>query len=202
MRRLNLFGDSVIDNKQYVRENEFSVLEHLESECPRHTFDLHAVDGHTTHDVLNFQLTEVTRRPSVVSVGGNDLLHHLSVITDENKKVPSELLDTIHEICQGIGTRISSIVRRLEGPALICTIYNPDFLRDEQLSEFQKSSEVVIGVANDIIQAITRKAGKDVLELRSIFTSKEDFANPIEPSHAGGQKLARAILAWHSTVTG
>ena len=26
--------------------------------------------------------------------------------------------------------------------------------------------------------------------------SKEDYANPIEPSHIGGEKLAKAIIQW------
>jgi len=33
-----------------------------------------------------------------------------------------------------------------------------------------------------------------VLELRDIFTSPADYANPIEPSVHGGAKLAQAII--------
>jgi len=32
--------------------------------------------------------------------------------------------------------------------------------------------------------------------LRNIFTSPEDYANPIEPSHLGGKKLSKQILKW------
>ena len=39
-----------------------------------------------------------------------------------------------------------------------------------------------------------------VIDLRAICASPEDYANPIEPSSAGGAKIARAIaaLATHS----
>ena len=36
----------------------------------------------------------------------------------------------------------------------------------------------------------------DVLELRNIFISPEDYANPIEPSHLGGKKYSQEILRW------
>ena len=200
MQRLKLFGDSVIDNIQYVGKDERCVLEHLRNKDNTIGYDLHAIDGHTTFEVLEFQLSEPTGLPSVLSVGGNDLLRHLNVITDEDASLPFELLDKIHSICRGFQTRLSNILKRLEGPALICTVYNPDFLRDRHLADFQKSSEVVIGVANDIIQSATRQAGKDILDLRDVFTTSDDFANPIEPSHAGGQKFATAILDWRSTI--
>lgn len=40
----------------------------------------------------------------------------------------------------------------------------------------------------------------DVLELREIFVRPEDYANPIEPSHIGGEKLAKAIQKWVSNA--
>ncbi len=41
-----------------------------------------------------------------------------------------------------------------------------------------------------------KKLKVEVLELRNIFTEVSDYANPIEPSHTGGQKLAKAIIEW------
>jgi len=34
-----------------------------------------------------------------------------------------------------------------------------------------------------------------VIDLRVLFDSPEDYANPIEPAPAGGRKIARAIRA-------
>ena len=49
---------------------------------------------------------------------------------------------------------------------------------------------------NDTVYKTARMYNADVLELRHIFTTPEDYANPIEPSHIGGEKLAQAITDW------
>ena len=54
----------------------------------------------------------------------------------------------------------------------------------------------MVSIFNDIVYRTANKFNVDVLELRNIFTSPQDYANPIEPSHTGGEKLARAIIQW------
>ena len=79
MSYITLLGDSIIDNKTYVQQEEFSVLEHLEN-ITEYEFTQIAYDGHTTHDVLNSQLLSPSIDTSshiVLSVGGNDLLSEL-----------------------------------------------------------------------------------------------------------------------------
>ena len=49
---------------------------------------------------------------------------------------------------------------------------------------------------NDSIHFLGKKYDIEVLELRNIFTEVSDYANPIEPSHSGGEKLAKAIIEW------
>ena len=49
---------------------------------------------------------------------------------------------------------------------------------------------------NDSVYYLASKFDVDVLELRYIFTNKVDYANPIEPSHIGGEKLAKSIIQW------
>ena len=48
---LVLLGDSIIDNKSYVLDGEFSVLEHLKSNTEKPVTQL-ALDGATTNDVI------------------------------------------------------------------------------------------------------------------------------------------------------
>ena len=79
---------------------------------------------------------------------------------------------------------------------LVMTIYNPSFQRDPAMAHLQRSCEMVVGMFNDIIQQLVRQQGKDLLELRDIFVEESDYANPIEPSHLGGGKLADAIIEW------
>ena len=54
----------------------------------------------------------------------------------------------------------------------------------------------MVSIFNDIVYKTAKKYGAEVLELRDIFVSSEDYANPIEPSHIGGGKLAKAIKEW------
>ncbi|MCH2670596.1 MAG: hypothetical protein MK009_12220 [Gammaproteobacteria bacterium] len=48
---------------------------------------------------------------------------------------------------------------------------------------------------NDVIVEETNKARIPVLDIRGIFLNREDYANEIEPSSIGGQKLAAAIFS-------
>jgi len=50
-----------------------------------------------------------------------------------------------------------------------------------------------LALFNDAILRTAVDLGLDVLELRSICTEPEDYANPIEPSGQGGLKIARAV---------
>ena len=52
---------------------------------------------------------------------------------------------------------------------------------------------------NDTIHFLGKKYDLEVLELRNIFTEVSDYANPIEPSHKGGEKLAKEIINWLET---
>lgn len=52
---------------------------------------------------------------------------------------------------------------------------------------------VLLGVFNDVIARAARRRGLPVIELRDVCTEPTDYANPIEPSVAGGEKIAHAI---------
>jgi hypothetical protein len=50
-----------------------------------------------------------------------------------------------------------------------------------------------LGVFNDVITRAAFARGLPLLDLRLICSRDEDFANPIEPSVRGGDKIAAAI---------
>ena len=71
-----LLGDSIIDNKVYVEQNELSVTEHLQKiNDEDYYFEMIAVDGDTTKEVIDNQLEKIRANNShiVLSIGGNDL---------------------------------------------------------------------------------------------------------------------------------
>ena len=79
-----LLGDSIIDNKVYVGKNELSVTEHLEANSD-FNFEMIAVDGDTTKEVIDNQLEKIRANTShiVLSIGGNDLLQKLYIMTNQ-----------------------------------------------------------------------------------------------------------------------
>ena len=46
---------------------------------------------------------------------------------------------------------------------------------------------------NDAIVRSARGVGAKVIEMRAVCCTPADYANPIEPSGAGGRKIAEAI---------
>ena len=218
MSKVALLGDSIVDNKVYVGTGEFSVLEHLESLSDLE-FSQIAVDGHTTVGVLQEQIDKIEKDPDfiVLSIGGNDLLEYLYLLVDDiNKHLFSRNLEIMNSFVEPIRERYEEIVERLtkeQGKVLLCTVYNGDFERGDGYEtleinqEFttsfgvlfqgkQEAAGVIARVFNDIVYSTGNKFGVDVLELREIFTESADYANPIEPSHIGGRKLAEKILEW------
>ena len=72
--------------------------------------------------------------------------------------------------------------------------------RSDEYRDVLDSSKTMVSSFNDIVYKTADKFDADVLELRHIFTSPEDYANPIEPSHIGGEKLAQEIIDRKSVV--
>ena len=196
---VSLLGDSIIDNKVYVGEGELSVTEHLQHNSPSY-FTMIAVDGDTTEDVLDNQLDNLKEPVShiVLSIGGNDLLQNLHLLQDETSGMKfalekcSELISEIQENYIKILEHLS----QYDAKVLLCTVYEGDLESDLLLAEYDKAGQVMLKMHNDTVYYLASKFEVDVLELRNIFTNKEDYANPIEPSHIGGEKLAKAIIQW------
>lgn len=195
-QKITLLGDSIIDNINYVDPPGLCVLGHLQELQPDWHFEQRAVDGHTTIDVLQAQVSQHIDDPTVLSIGGNDLLKRIDILTEPAQISPLELLEELHREATAFAERHQSILKLLKSPALICTIYNPVFSKDASLAPLQDASEVAISIFNDVIQRNTKDAGHDLLELRGLFSEDSDYANPIEPSHKGGRKLADAIVTW------
>ena len=196
---VSLLGDSIIDNKLYVEKGELSVTEHLQNKSSSN-FTMIAVDGDTTEEVLDNQL-DILKDPVshiVLSIGGNDLLQNLHLLQDETSGMKfaleksSELIGEIQENY----TKILEHLSQYDAKVLLCTVYEGDLESDVLLAEYDKAGQAMLKMHNDTVYFLASKFEVDVLELRNIFTNKEDYANPIEPSHIGGERLAKAIIQW------
>tara|TARA_Y100001958_G_scaffold149518_1_gene132262 strand:- start:185 stop:835 length:651 start_codon:yes stop_codon:yes gene_type:complete len=202
MSYITLLGDSIIDNKTYVQKGELSVLEHLEN-ISEYEYTQLAFDGDTTLNVLNGQLLSpaiATSSHLVLSIGGNDLLQNLSFLYEGPvDKINDAVAGVQQYIFKPLEQRFETIIQRLSSHRanlLLCTVYEGDLGRTDEFRDVLDSSKIMVSSFNDTVYKTASKYNADVLELRHIFTSPEDYANPIEPSHVGGEKLAQAITDW------
>lgn len=194
MPHVVLLGDSVFDNAAYVGDGPDVVAQLAERLPDGWRATLGAVDGAMTQDVER-QLGRLPRDAThlVVSVGGNDALGHIDIL-DRGARSVAEVLDLLHGIGARFEDRYRAMLRAVLGrslPTAVCTVYNgrlPD-------AETQRRASTALAVFNDAILRVASAAAVDIIDLRRVCSEPEDYANPIEPSVAGGSKIAHAVVA-------
>jgi lysophospholipase L1-like esterase len=194
MAHIVLLGDSIFDNAAYVRGGP-DVVRQLRAKLPEGwQASLLAVDGHVTHDVTR-QLSRLPAHAThlVVSVGGNDALgasHLLHADVRNVAEAVGMLGEAQADFARSYGAMIEAVAgRRL--PFAVCTVYDTP-----QTSPEQRIIRTALSLFNDVITraAFDRSAG--LIDLRLICDDPADYANPIEPSVQGGEKISDAILAF------
>jgi hypothetical protein len=190
-----LLGDSTLDNAAYVAASEdvTSILSSMLSGDSRAT--LLAIDGSVIADIA----AQVARIPPdathlIVSVGGNDAIL-ASGILGESVHSMADALTKLTDLREAFSARYQEMLDVVAGrnlPTAICTIYEGA----ASDPEFQRLAATALTVLNDCITREGSRRRLPLIDLRVIFDSATDYANPIEPSAAGGRKLAAAIAAW------
>jgi hypothetical protein len=181
----------VFDNAAYV--NGPDVRAQVETKMPDDwAVSLLAVDGSYILDVPN-QLEQLPDDAQilVVSTGGNDVLVQTEVLGDAVNTVGEALLlldDAVGQFREDYCQMLEAVAAA-DVQSYICTIYRPDF-PDE---DFQRMTSTALGLFNDVIVEEASLRLLPILDIRAIFTDSGDYANPIEPSVQGGQKLADEI---------
>jgi hypothetical protein len=194
MGHLVLLGDSILDNGAYVRGGP-DVVRQVRSRLPtRWDASLLAVDGSVTRGVIS-QLSRLPGDAShlVVSAGGNDALGASHLLGQSVTSVAEAV--SLLEVAQArFAADYRAMVEAADAtrlPVALCTIYDtPPSGRDYRLIR------TALAVFNDIITRAAFGAGFSLIDLRLICDEDEDYANPIEPSEGGGDKIAAAIARW------
>jgi hypothetical protein len=189
-----LLGDSIFDNAAYVAAGASDVVRQVCQRLPHGSrATLVAVDGSTTRDVRD----QLRRLPAdathlVVSAGGNDALHNSDFLTQSARSTAEALLglaDIADLFERGYLAMLAEVLAR-GLPTAICTIYYPRFPE----VGLQRMAVAALAVFNDCIIRAAFAHGLSLIDLRFICTEAGDYANPIEPSARGGEKIARAIV--------
>lgn len=188
-----LLGDSIFDNGAYVGGGP-DVITHLRRLLPSGwTATLLAVDGAIISQVPA-QLKRLPRDAThlVLSAGGNDVLAHTDLLdrrASSSAQVLGWLADAAADFEEHYRQLLRTIVaRRL--PLTVCTIYNGNLE-----PPVRRAAATALAVFDDCITRLAAEHSVPVIELRLVCTEPGDYANPIEPSVAGGEKIARAVLS-------
>lgn len=194
MGHLVLLGDSILDNAAYVRGGP-DVVRQLRGKLPADwDATLLALDGAVTGEVRS----QLARLPSgsthlVVSAGGNDALGASFMLGQSVATVAEalSLLETAQSRFAANYSKMASAVMETGLPAAFCTIYDtPPSSPDHRIVR------TALALFNDVITRSAFGRGAGLIDLRLICDEDEDYANPIEPSVQGGDKIASAIAAW------
>jgi hypothetical protein len=193
MNHAVLLGDSIFDNGVYVRpapDVSAQLCAHL-GEGWRVT--LLAVDGHKTLDVLR-QVRNVPDDAShiVVSAGGNDALGTSGVLQEPVRTVSeavAKLSEAQDRFARDYQKMIESVVE-LGRATSVCTIYDANYP-----APAGRIIKAALCLFNDVISRAAFSHGLSLVDLRLVCTEADDYANPIEPSAAGGDKIAEVLAS-------
>lgn len=194
MQHIVLLGDSILDNEAYLEEWEPDVIKQLRRKLPDGWKATRlANDGDMTYDIKG-QLKDMPRDATflVLSVGGNDALHNQDILCESERSHRQFLLDLadIQEEFQYSYRSMLQNVLKTGLPTAVCTIYYPRF--PEQ--NLQRMAKAGLSLFNDCIIQEALANGLPLIDLRTVCNENKDYANPIEPSAHGGEKITDAIL--------
>jgi hypothetical protein len=193
MKHIILLGDSIFDNAAYVKGG-LDVIAHLRQQIPvEWKASLRAVDGSVVGDVQRQTLDlpdDATHL--VVSAGGNDALMNSDLLQQRASSF-AEVLSRLADVAAAFERQYREMlegVLSLKKPTAVCTIYYPRM--PEPL--IQKIAVSALTVFNDVITKQAFLAGVPLIDLRLVCDEDSDYANEIEPSEAGGGKIANVIV--------
>jgi len=193
MPHVVLVGDSIFDNAAYTGGGPDVVSQVRGLLPPGWDATLLAVDGAITDDVAG-QLRRLPEQAThlVLSVGGNNALMHMGILETpvaSMRKAVGVLADIASDFERRYRLAVLACLDTAI-PLAVCTVYNGCF--DDQ--SFQRVASTTLTVFNDAIIRVAIEHSLPVIDLRSVCDTREDYANPIEPSSVGGEKIARVIV--------
>jgi hypothetical protein len=193
MSHLVLLGDSIFDNAAYV-PGEPAVIDQVRSALPADwSATLLAVDGAMVAGVPG----QLRRLPPdathlALSVGGNDALHDSWVLGERVSTVAAAMsrLAAVRDDFARSYRALLDQIRATRLPLVACTVY-------DAIPGFDPAAHAALAFFNEAITREVARAGAGLVDLRLTCAAAADYSalSPIEPSAAGGAKIARALAA-------
>ena len=208
---LVMLGDSVFDNGRYVPgepDVHSQVSEQLKLFFPNSELTFVAEDGAVIRDVFERQFQKIPEDATHValSIGGNDLLglshnlqHQVGNNFQDNLIFLSNLKQKFLENYQSVIQKINS----LGIPFVVCTIYYAGSIIETENKRIDlghqlgfAGTDVVVDTFDAAISQVVEKVEycKGLIDLRFLFDTMDCYANPIEPSRIGGEKITEKLI--------
>ena len=198
-RHIVLLGDSTIDNGNWVAKGHPSVADQVRFLEPNST--MCARDGALIAAIR----TQVEQAPTdathfVVSIGENNVTGATITVLGGEVQNAEEAIIRLGSFIAAFEAEFSTAMKALhdrvgERPLVICSCYNPCFGPFEVTTVSQAAANTTMALVADAVLRVATRLGVPVVDLRRVLTGTGDFANPIEPSSAGGEKIGRAIVS-------
>jgi lysophospholipase L1-like esterase len=187
-----LLGDSVFDNQSYVGNSPDVRTQLQQLLPPEDKVTLLAMDG-SVIESIPAQLKRLPHNAThlVLSIGGNNLLGQMHELSDRVETV-AEAMEKVTRSVETFRQRYHQMLTALlahQLPTTLCTLYNPRFPE----AVMRRIAATTLNVFNDALIQEAALAGLPLIDLRLVCDEDTDFANPIEPSAQGGEKIARTI---------
>jgi len=152
------------------------------------------VDGAIARDIPSqFRKLPQDATHLFLSVGGNDALQEIDYLYKAAGSV-AEVMMAFAKFADQFRKHYAAALERLCAahlPLTVCTIYHPCFERREE----QIVAQTALTFWNDVITSEALQRSLPMIDLRPMFNSPQDYANPIELSVQGGHKLTDQIVA-------
>jgi len=189
-RHVVLCGDSIFDNAAYVGEGPDVAAQLRRSLDPDDEVTLLAVDGSISRHVAR-QFADLPGDAThlVVSTGGNDILHNAALLERPAGTVAAAMAMLSAARAQFVPDHwaVVEAAREIDLPVAFCTVYD---------ANMGPMIATALSIFNDAITRHVHRAGLDLIDLRLVCPEANDYANPIEPSVAGGEKIAAAVAGY------
>ena len=193
MTHIILLGDSSFDNGPYV-DSDPDVSAHLRGLLPPGgRVTLLAVDGATSPSVPG-QAAAIPADAThlVLSVGGNDALMRVDVLETPVASSGEAFLllaAAVSDFERSYRAVVTAVLAR-GLPLVVCAIYNASFPE----ADYQRCVQVAVAAYDDVIIRVATEHRLPVIDLRAICSDPADYVFDIEPSAAGGARIAAAVF--------
>jgi hypothetical protein len=182
-----LLGDSILQNNNYVKEGQ-TVEDKLKRKTNLNVYN-YAKDNSTIVDVyeqINNIPNELNQESTILflSAGGNDILMNYEYDNGDTIKTRDleVMLNAYKKLVESIQTKMN------QSKIVLLDIYYPTNIKYKQFRP-------VLEKWNKMLQIYANKNGNKVLKVSELLMQPEDFSLSIEPSEAGGEKIANEIIS-------